>query len=277
MQKLFRVNSKYRSSGTTSNFTMSFDARDLDTVQSVALLDATLNRKFPNIYSPNNKLVLVTRTAGPTDTSVTATIPEGQYTATELATALTGAILSAGVAGITVTYSAAPIDRFSFVWDGTGPGYFYVTVATDVTSTYATSQYSTISQSLGVMLDMQLTPNVPVLASTSPALEGPNEVYIQSNLIAGSNCVDVPALSSYIPYLGKISYNNIPYGFTGIYQSTQAELQQVNYKLKSGTQSIRTFDVQLTDRFGNILPIPANCFIDMHLAIYYNPGNELMY
>jgi hypothetical protein len=199
MQKLFRVNSKYRSSGTTSNFTMSFDARDLDTVQSVALLDATLNRKFPNIYSPNNKLVLVTRTAGPTDTSVTATIPEGQYTATELATALTGAILSAGVAGITVTYSAAPVDRFSFVWNGTGPGYFYVTVMTDVTSTYATSQYSTISQSLGVMADMQLTPNVPVLASTSPALEGPNEVYIQSNLIAGSNCVDVPALSSYIP------------------------------------------------------------------------------
>ncbi len=277
MQKLFRVNSKYRSSGTTSNFTMSFDARDMDTVQSVALLDATLNRKFPNIYSPNNRLLVVVRTAGPTDNQILVTIPELQYTAPELATALTAQILSAGVAGVTVTYSPAPVDKFSFVWDGVGPGYFYVTISTDVTNTYSNSIYSTISQSLGVMADMQLTPNVPVLASTSPSLEGPNEVYIQSNLIAGSNCVDVPALNSYIPYLGKISYNNIPYGYTGIYQSTQAELQQVNYKLRSGTQSIRTFDVQLTDRFGNILPIPANCFIDMHLAIFYNPGNELMY
>jgi hypothetical protein len=56
--------------------------------------------------------------------------------------------------------------------------------------------------------------------------------FIESQTICGSQCVDVAQLGSSIPYLGKISFNGIPYGFTGTYQSTQAELQQIIIEMK---------------------------------------------
>ncbi len=268
LQKVLRVNSKYRISGTTSHFTMQFNARELDTVQSVALLDATLNRNFPNIYSPINVLeIQVTTISG--GTAYLIPIPPLQYTATTLAAAMATAISGAGILGITVTYAPFPVDRFVFNWDGSG-SYLFVNVISD--NLISGNPASTISNSIGLMDNFFLLPNTPQSPSAPPALEGPEEVYIQSPALIGSNCADVPLLGSYIPYLGKISFAQVPYGFTGVYQSTQAELQQVNYQYRFGVQSIRTFDIQLTDRYGNELPIPANCFLDMHLAFTYSPS-----
>ena len=85
------------------------------------------------------------------------------------------------------------------------------------------------------------------------------------------NCVDVRQLGSYIPYIGKISFANVPYGYTGVYQATEALLQQINYQARSGKETVRAFDIQLTDRYGNIINTPNNCFIDMHFAFYYEP------
>jgi len=99
-------------------------------------------------------------------------------------------------------------------------------------------------------------------------------VYIESDLITNGYCVDVPTLNSSIPYLGKISFWNVPYGFTGTYQATEAELQQINYAKRFGPTSVRIFDMKITDRYGNILPLPDNCFIDMHLVVFYNPSRD---
>lgn len=267
-QKLLRVNSKYRDSGSTNNFRMSFNAIDLDTIESISLLDATLNRAFPNIYAPINGFVIRITGAGPVVVDYTLAIPPLQYTALTLAAAIQTAITGMGITNVTVSYAAVPVDRFVFTWDGTGPQ-IGVSIVTESDNSNAT-----ISNYIGVTSTMVLVAATPQNAPSSPSLSGPDEVYIQSNIIASGNCVDVPLLDSYIPYIGKISYNNIPYGFTGVYQATEAQLYQENYKLRSGLNSIRTFDIQLTDRFGNFIATPANCFIDLHFAIFFKPGRE---
>lgn len=269
--KLLRVNPRYRISGTTSNFTMGFGAIDLDTVQSIALVDATLNRAFPNIYAPNNVFVIRITGAGPVVVDYPLVIPPLQYTAQSLATAVQAAITGMGITNVTVTYSIFPVDRFVWTWDGTGPQ-IGVTIVTDQLATGST--LATISQAIGNMTNLVLVATVPQNSEAPPALSGPDEVYIQSNLIASGHCVDVPQLDSFIPYLGKISFVDTPFGFSANYQATEAELQEVNYKLRSGINTLRTFDIFLCDRYGNNIPTPDNCFIDMHFAFFQNPGRD---
>ncbi|MES2216590.1 MAG: hypothetical protein V4481_04825 [Patescibacteria group bacterium] len=272
MQKVLRVNSKYKLSGTNSNFVMAFDARDLDWCQSITLLDAVINRTFPNIYAPINVIAL-TLIGGSGGVNLSVTIPPLQYTATTLAAAMQVAIRAAdpGLTGVSVTYLPFPDDRFQFTWDGTG-GLMFIYIDSDLPSVPNYVPESTISTYIGMTTNLLLVPSTPISAASQPQLQGPDEVYIQSNLIAGPNCVDVAYLGGFIPYLGKINFAAVPYGFSGTYQSTQAELQQINYKPRFGIQSVRTFDVQITDRYGNILPIPDNCFVDMHLAFMYEPN-----
>jgi hypothetical protein len=247
---------------------MSFQAIDLDTCIGISLLDATLNRAFPNIYSPLNGFVLRITGAGPVVIDYTLLIPPLQYTATTLATAIQAAIVGMGITNVTVSYSAFPVDRFVFTWDGTGPqiGVSIVSVGDNANAT--------IANYIGVTSTMVLVAATPQNAANPPSLSGPDEVYIESDLITNGNCVDVPTLNSSIPYLGKISYNNVPYGFTGVYQATEAEMYQINYSKRFGPTSVRIFDMKLTDRYGNILPLPDNCFIDMHFAVFYNPSRD---
>src|SRR5690348_6172680 len=110
-QKLIRVNSRYKTNGTNGNFTMNFDSKDLYQCKGVALARATLNRTFPNIYSPINTLWL---TIDSNDAFIT--VPQGQYTATTLA----AAIQAASSGQLTVTYDSTN-NRFVFTYLGMSP------------------------------------------------------------------------------------------------------------------------------------------------------------
>jgi len=250
MQKLIRVNAKYRSSGTTNNFMMKFDVRDLDAVKGISVARASLNRSFSNIYSPIN-LLSYDPNLGP---NVTMTIPSGQYTAATLATAITTA--SAG--DWTVTYSPAPVDRFVFTYNNGASG------SANLLSS------STIANYIGLTSDV-LVPGVatPTTLPSPPSLQGPDVVYIQSQFVSGSHCIETLQNGSYIPYLAAIDFTNVPYGFSGYFEAKTPSVFQINYARESGTRSLMYFDIQLVDAFGNLLDLPENDFLDMHLVFYY--------
>jgi hypothetical protein len=54
--RLLRINSRYRSAGTSSNFVYTLDNRLVDAISGIALMSASIPRLFGNIYSPINVL-----------------------------------------------------------------------------------------------------------------------------------------------------------------------------------------------------------------------------
>lgn len=248
--KLVRVNSRYRSSGTTSDFTMSFNNHELDNCKTVAIVRASLPRMMGNIYPPINVITYQVNTS-----VFTITVPAGQYTITSLCAALS----SASSGDFLFAYDAAT-DRVRVTFLPVGPpagAYIYGT--------------STIGPYIGLMLQIQTLPGVVTPVDSPPSLSGPDDVYIESNLIANSNCCDVAELGDYIPFIGFIPYYNVPTGFTGSFiQPGETNNYLLNYRITQGQQTIRTFDMRLTDRFGNILVgLPDNAYLDLHLLFTY--------
>lgn len=272
LSRLIRVNPRYRSAGTTAAFTMSFESQDLDNIVACSCISATLNRAFPNVYPPISTLVVRWVDGSAVQTTVSVVIPSGQYDVSTLPAAIQTAIQGAAAqfTGITVTYNTTT-QRFVFTWDGTGGAVsinmpYYTTSTVDADG----SPLSEFAPYIGLMSRLDLLATVATSTSTIPNLSGPDEVYIESEIICstGTKCVDVPFLGSAIPFVAQIKFNDVPYGFTGHYQSTQAELQALNYR-KQGVWSLRTADFRLTDRYGNLLLIPDNCYLDMFLCVYF--------
>jgi hypothetical protein len=248
--KLVRVNAKYKSSGTNNNFNIQFAVRDLDQVKAIAVVRASLNRSFPNIYAPINVLVLQPNLLSP----VVITVPPGQYTAVQLA----AAIQTASGGTLTVTYQVAPVDRFQFTY--LGPAASAALLVPD----------STIGDYIGLTTTLILPAiGIPVNVDSSPQLEGPSNVYIQSQLMCGSHCIDVASNGSYIPFLAAIDYSQVPFGYNGSFESKTPNWLQVKYLRNSGVRALMSFDVQITDPYGNLLPIQPNTYLDMHLAFMY--------
>jgi hypothetical protein len=100
---------------------MSYDTQDLYNVRACTLVSATLNRTFPNIYSPINRFILRWINGGGLITDVRLVIPPAQYTTVTLPVALQTAIQAATplFAGVTVGCNTTT-NRFQFLWDGTG-------------------------------------------------------------------------------------------------------------------------------------------------------------
>lgn len=245
-QKLVRVNSKYRSAGTTSEFTMSYRNKELDGAMTVSIVRAELLRTFPNMYSPINTLSYVVDGVP----GFTVTVAPGQYTAPELAAALSAATID-----WTVVYNTT-LHRFQFTYNGIG------TLA-DIVPGVGMANYVGVTSLLAAPASFLAT------AQSPPDLSGPSEVYIESNLLASSSCVDSVDGGLFIPWVGHLSFATVEYGFVGTFVQYESKNFEINYQITQGQQTIKTFDIRLTDRFGNVLPIPDNCFLDMMLKFTY--------
>ncbi len=249
-QKLLRVNARFRSSGTTGVFRSNFEARDLDAVRSISLLRATLNRTFPNIFAPIN----VINYNLDDFTSGSITVPPGQYTSVQLAAAIQ---LAAGNL-FTVTYNTTT-NRFIFTFNGSG-----LATAADLQASSSIANY--IGLTANTLIPAVAT---PTSLPSPPQLQGPATVYIESDWIAGSHCVDSAQNGSYIPFLGAIDFSAVPWGFDGVFISQTPIEYQVDFRRTSGSRSLNNFDIYLTDEFGNVLALPDNAFLDAHLVFYF--------
>ena len=191
-------------------------------------------RLFPNIFSPYDTLIV---------DGVTYGIPHRQYTATELA----AYISSIGL--FTCVLNAD--NKFQFTTFG------YVITPT---------RFSTIITGFP---DLPMI--TPATSINSPALQGPDPVYIESEIGLG-NCLDSEESNGgNIPLVWSIATNTTPYGFQIDYESNDPVSSQID--VKNGTLSNKRFTFRLTDAFGHVLELPNNAFVDMLFKIFYNANN----
>lgn len=241
-ERLLRVNSRYRQpNGTNTNFTYIFDQRLVDRATSISLMSASFPKMFGNIYAPNN---VISYLVGVVPT--TFTIPNGQYTATELA-AVINTCIDFGCTYDLVTH------RFEFTFT-IAPG--------DV----LLLNTSSIATEIGLTQNILLIPAGIVQAASPPQLSGPCQVYLESNFLASVNAIDTPQLSIYIPLVATIPCAATPYGFCVNYLQSHEGQGKVVF---NDLISLRSIDFQLTDERGFVLPLSANQMVDLVFKFQY--------
>jgi hypothetical protein len=227
--KLLRINSRFKQvNETNTDFTFLYAGANLVRMQ---LVKFSCCRMFPNVYPPYNTLNV--------DGTV-YTIPNGQYTAKELAEYITASI------GIECTLSATSYFQL--------PSISGVLAPTKLSSMLMGFAATNIS--------------MPAVATSTPSLQGPDPIYIESNDLALSNCFDHDnSNSGSIPLVWSVNCSNVPFGYNIGWESNDAELNRID--IKDSTISNRTFAIKLTDKFGHVLILPENQHVDMKFKVFY--------
>ena len=241
--RILRVNSKFRESGTACDFTYSLGDNIVATrITDLTLVSARVPRMFGNMYYPINQMDFMRE-----GELVSMFVPQGQYTALTLATAMSAVMVDLGV---DVSYDVV--------------NHLFVFVARSTQVTLLVR--SPIAAYIGLLQDTLLT-NSPVSMTAQPTLDGPNCVYLQSNDLSRSlHCVDSRKVGTYIPLIAVIPCD-VPYGFTINYECRDVLAQQVSYRLSESYPNLTMFDLQLCDQYGNVLSMQENSYCDFVFKI----------
>ena len=228
--RLLRINSRFKQPNeSNTDFTFLYTGANLVRMQLVKL---TCARMFANVYPPYATLNV--------DGTV-YTIPNGMYTATQLAAEVTSVVGG----GVTCTLDAN--NKFNLA----GSGVLAPTRLSTLLMGFANTNLS-----------------LPQVATSQPALAGPDPIYIESNDLALSNCFDHDnSNSGSIPLVWSVNCSTVPYGFTIGWESNDSELNRID--VKNSTFSNRTFHIKLTDQYGHVLLLPETAHVDLIFKVFY--------
>jgi len=242
--RLLRLNSRFRQEGGSSSdfvYNLGSSNRQVDSVYECCLISASVPRLYPNVYAPIN---LLSYSDGAFERALV--VPEGQYTATELAAAISNQTIDFGV-----EYDQ---EKSRFV----------ITSSSSITL-HASSP---IAGYIGLTEDRQSL-GVPYALQAPPSLAGPPRLYIQSNFLANINCIESPDnVSEFIPLVSTIEASAVPFGFPISWEIKTIDSSRISF---GGRASLRRIDIQICDEFGNVLPLPPNANVDLVFRVYYMP------
>jgi hypothetical protein len=244
--RLLRLNNKFKEVGTNGDFSIVIPVTDLDNVAKITLLSASIPRLFGNVYKGISIMRWYQASVPPQILEVV--IPDGQYTATELAVILTNLL------PLTVTY----VDNH-FVFQNTGSDAINILPGND-----------TLSQYIGITEGLLVAVGVTLVAPSIPQLSGPLAVYIQSNAIANNSCLDVLTNGLALPVVVPINISSVPYGFDIGWEAPTGDEWQLKYTQFPDGQTLRDLDIRICDCYGNVLSFPDNAYSDLVFKISYS-------
>lgn len=251
-EKILVVNSRDRSSGSNSDFSLDFRA-DSSTQQVLKVLvkDVFVPNQFYNINNSNNTIE-IKQNAEP---NATATITEGQYNINQLIIALQDAINAVLIDGCVVVITKNDISfRLTFTFSGS------LTPANDDVSLILNG--SSISNVIGLGTD---TPQDTVLIMDNTFNLNPRQyVQVHSPQIGYLHGLDG---SSLISLVETVSLTDTAFGGVAYKQNNDDELCEILYESPRNLSNIK---VVLRDENGTRLVLPDNHEFSMTLKIYYD-------
>ena len=219
----------------------------------VSINKVSIPNIFPNINAYRN--VLLTGTPF----SVALTIPVGQYTGVEFATALTAAI----PVNIVVTYvgdrfiftnneiTTEVIDAIPEVWDYLGWNWRELPQV-GVSGTYR--------------LDLAAGPGAAESAPFTSALFGERLVHISCDKLSHGNLVYGEDGKLY-DILCTVPLGERPFNFVAVWEPSDEKSYKINYRYVNSISS--TLDFQLFDSRMRPLPFPPNHHLFIVLRLYH--------
>ena len=256
---LLRINSKYKKTGeTNAQFTYDLvSSQACASVTSISLLQFTMNRVFGNIYEGSNLLTINDSNLG----IKVIYVPAGQYTITSLVDTLN--ILANTIFGIV---------EFTFIWDVTLDRVSISNTTGDGSTRTIIWNLSTLAPYIGISQDLAIPPSFTAICPSTPQLQGPDQIFVESQILASGQCLDDPQQTGgSIPLLGIIPCGDVPYGYTINY--TVQELDQTVVVTNHGQPGqLKRIDISITDKFGYLLDIPETCYADILFRVTYMPN-----
>jgi hypothetical protein len=189
----------------------------------------------------------------PFNVTALTTIPRGQYTIAQLLALINTAFYSVYTPNGSVSLSLNPLTQKIELSNTSG-------------QSFGISINSPIAPYLGMLIDVPWTTAPSVLFAGFPNLAGIQEVYITSQKISdGSNMI--VASNTMYPVILNVQMS-VPFGAFQHYETNHPEIDDIEYTSISQGTSIRQVDIQLRDRFGNILDLGGLPF-NLIMKIYH--------
>jgi len=233
----------------SNNYNTSFNIQDqkLNALRGVRV--KACSAQFANAVYPinrfNNKLYFTETVSNVTSAVLTVTIPYGNYTGDQMATALTTLMTAASVNTITYTWAYDSDDKvLSLTTTLTGSDYFQ----------FAFDSYS-IYEELGFDVDSFEDPYQEFVGSYPVNLSGTKYVYVCTNL-STLNYSSGPVNDILCRVPVSVSFGNIVYW----------ENQQSTSPFFVSAPALQDFRITLRDDKGNFFELPDNA----HFAIELN-------
>lgn len=264
---LVRVSSDFKMLPTmsNSNFAVAYNNTQLmQSISSVVMNSCDIPNVFPNINSTGynftnsgNNVFIFSDKDGSDQTVV---VPAGQYTITQLLAVINTFIVNMG------TYS--PTNGVQLSLDS-------ITNKIQVINTTPTLQpfglitTSTMAPYLGIT-----DPLIPIGQSYSfqglPNLAGIQEVYITSQKVSNfSNLVVADGIQ--YPCILNVQID-VPYGQFAHYKAQNPEIDDIEYGSITQGINLQVIDIQLRDRWGNILDLQGLPF-NLIMKAYHGHSN----
>ena len=258
---LLRVSSDFKQQGfseSNSNFQQCYNnIHANEGVFRVVMKSCDIPNVFYNIdqtgfsflNTGNNKLVWVNAS----NVITSSTIPRGQYSITQLLSAINLSLFPA----------YTPNGSVKLIYNA-------ITQKIEISNTsgqsFGISVNSTIAPYLGILSEVLWTTTISVPFAGFPNLAGIQEVYITSQKISdGSNMI--VASNTMYPVILNVQMS-VPFWAFQHYETNHPEIDDIEYASISQGTSIRQVDIQLRDRFGNILDLGGLPF-NLIMKVYH--------
>lgn len=254
---LLRVSSDFKTANSESNSNFSVSYNNVQLLQGITrcvMKSADIPNVFYNIdnrgynftNSGNNKFVWINAA----NNYQITTIPRGQYTIAQLLAVINTSIYAAYIPNGSVSLILNPITQKIEITNTSGQS-FGISLAD-----------STIAPYLGMLVAVPWSPTVSVLFNGFPNLSGLQEIYVTSQKV--SDCSNmVVASNTMYPVILNIQIDK-PFGEWVHYASQHPEIDDIEYPSISQGTNIQLIDIQLRDRWGNIVDLqglPFNIII----------------
>lgn len=248
--KFVRISSDDKSSGTNNKFTVNLEASGgvLDNVKGFIVHSSQVPNIFPNVPSYANSLQLVRQT-GPVVYNISVDV--GQYLITDFITALQFKINAAiGPDTVIITLDSQNKLNFSFSADNWELSY----------------SNSTIRDIIGLSSSNDGFFFTVATLANPVNLIGETECYIHSRVLASNNLFEGDGAFSVVD---KINLDK-PYGSTCYSNYNNDTTHMISYFPYETKKTLRTIDINLRNRTGELMVLPDNYSFTMMIKIFYS-------
>lgn len=252
--RLLRISSEDKASGTNSRFSVNIPptARAIDNVCGYSVKFASCPNMFYNVPANKNQLQITKQTG---NVVYTIFIAPNQYNITDFLARLKSQI-DAFIFPDTASVALDPFGKIVFSYSGDAYAF-----------TQENYEATTMRDIIGLGVeDAQGIFYTAQNMSNPVNLTGESEVYIHSRTLHQSGLTEAQGNFSVVDI---IPLNTTPYGAVASITYPDHQLTKINYEPFETKKSLRTIEIVLRNRRGDLLELPENFYFTMTLKLYH--------
>ena len=264
-----RISSEDKVVGTNNKFKVDLQSAGgvIDNVKGFIVHSLECPNVFPNVASYNNNFIV--SFPGPaTETDLNLNVPVGYYLIDDLINVMNAQIafqIATNGDAYTLVLTKVgffPNEKIQFEVNGLSAG--ICNLFTSDTTILPTLGVESAPNAIPPNIPFQLANGVPVIAQNIPNLIGETAVYVHSRVLCANNLSEASGTFSVVDKLNL----DQPFGSTCYSNFNNDTTHMKNYYPFETKQTLRTVDINLRNRKGNLLELPSNFEFTMMIKIF---------